>query len=109
MCWVGDWIWFGGIFLPILIAEKGLDKASITALSGSVLRHGTFVRDLPGSDGLHWDDGLIMVNADRIWLDGKVAPRPDYRLYLTPKYVETGVGFQNIEAQSIQIGPVKVF
>ena len=52
---------------------------------------------------------MIMVNADRIWLDGKVAPRPDYRLYLTPKYVETGVGFQNIEAQSIQIGPVKVF
>ena len=31
-----------------------------------------------------------MVNADRIWLDGKVASEPDYRLYLTPKYVETG-------------------
>ena len=72
----------GVYFLPILIAEKGLDKASITALSDSVLRRGTFVRDLPG---------------------------PDYRLYLTPKYVETGAGFQNIKAQSIQIGLVKAF
>ena len=64
----------GVYFLPILIAEKDLDKASITALSDSALRRGTFVRDLPG---------------------------PDYRLYLTPKYVETGTGFQNIKAQSI--------
>ena len=99
----------GVYFLPILIAEKGLDKASITALSDSALRRGTFVRDLPGSDGLHWGNGVIMVNADRIWLDGKIAPGPDYRLYLTPKYVETGAGFQNIKAQSIQIGPVKAF
>ena len=39
-----------------------------------------------------------MVDADRIWLDGKVAPGPDYHLYLIPKYVETGSGFQTIEA-----------
>ena len=51
--------------------------------------------------------GLIMVNADRIWLDGMVAPGSDYRLYLTPKYVETGPGFQTIKAQSLQIGPTK--
>ena len=44
----------GLYFLPILIAEKGLDSASIVALSDSVLRCGAFIRDLPGSDGLHW-------------------------------------------------------
>ena len=96
-------------FLPIMIAENGLDKASISALSDSALRRGAFVWDLPGSDGLHWAYGVIMVNADRIWLDGNIAPGPDYRLYLTPKYVETGAGVQNIKAQSIQIGPVKAF
>ena len=96
-------------FLPIPIAEKGLDKASIKALFDSALRRGTFVRNLPGSDGLHWGDWLIMVNADRVWLDGKTAPGPDYRLYLTPKYVETGAGFQNTKARSIQAGPVKAF
>ena len=99
----------GVYFLPILIAEKGFDRASITALSDSALRRGTFVRDLPGSDGLHWGDGVIMVNADRIWLDGKIASGPDYRLYLTSKYVETGAGFHNIKAQLIQIRPVLAF
>ena len=50
-----------------------------------------------------------MVNADRIWLDGKVAPGPDYRLYLTPKYAETGPEFQTIKAQSMQIVPIEAF
>ena len=50
-----------------------------------------------------------MFNADRIWLDGKLAPRPHYCLYLTPKYAETGPGFQTIKAQSLQIGPIKAF
>ena len=48
-----------------------------------------------------------MINADRVWLDSKIASGPDYRLYLTTKYVETRAGFQNIKAQSFQIGPVK--
>ena len=34
--------------------------------------------------------GVIMVNADRILLDSNVAKETDYRLYLNPKYVETG-------------------
>ena len=46
----------GVYFLPILIAEKRLDLASIAALSDSALRRGTFVWDLLGSDGLHWGD-----------------------------------------------------
>ena len=99
----------GVYFLPILTAEKGLDKASITASSDSSLHRSTFVRDLPGSNGLHWGDGAIVVNADRIWFDGKVAPGPDYRLCLTPKYVETGPRFQTIKAQSLQIGPIIAF
>tara|TARA_X000000950_G_scaffold41993_1_gene46170 strand:- start:47 stop:355 length:309 start_codon:yes stop_codon:yes gene_type:complete len=48
-------IWFGSgvYFLTVLTAEKGLDTVAIEALSQSALRQGTFVRDLPGSDGLH--------------------------------------------------------
>ena len=99
----------GVYFLPILTAEKGLDTTAIDALSQSALRQGTFVRDLPGSDGLHWGDGVIMANADRIWLDGEISPGPDYRLYLIPKYVETGAEFLQIKADSTQIGPIKAF
>ena len=101
--------WLGVYFLPILIAEKDLDSESIAALSDSVLRRGTSVQGSPGSDDLQWGDGVVMVNADRIWLSGRVAPGPDYRLYLTPKYVETGPRFQTIKAQSLQIGPIKAF
>ena len=81
----------------------------VAALSDNTLLHGTFVRELLGSDELHWSDGVIMINADRIWFDGKLALGPDSRLYLTPKYVETGSRFQKINALSLQIGPIKVF
>ena len=33
---------------------------------------------------------VIMVDADRIFLDSNVVKGADYRLYLIPKYVETG-------------------
>ena len=97
----------GVCFLPILTAEKGLDTVAIEALSQSALRQGIFVRDLPGSDGLHWGFGVIMANADQIWLDGEISPSPDYRLHLTPKYVEKGAEFLQIKADSTQIGPIK--
>ena len=53
--------------------------------------------------------GVIMANADQIWLDGEISPGPDYRLYLIPKYVETGAEFLQIKADSTQIGPIKAF
>ena len=52
---------------------------------------------------------MIMANADQIWLDGEISPGPDYRLYLIPKYVETGVEFLQIKADSTEIGPIKAF
>ena len=53
--------------------------------------------------------GVIMANADQIWLDGEISPGPDYRLYLVPKYVETGGDFLQIKVNSTQIGPIKAF
>ena len=94
-------------FLLILIAAKGLDSASSLAFSDGTLARGKFVQDLPGSSGLHWGDGVIMVNADCILFGNKVAVGPDYRLYLTSKYDETGSGFQTIKAQSLQIVAIR--
>ena len=45
----------------------------------------------------------------RVWLDGRIAPGPDYRLYLTPAFVEDEAAFLAIKAQSVDIGPVKAF
>ena len=71
--------------MPILTAGPGLDQAVVQVLATSAERRGSFVRDLPGSDAFHWGDGAIMMNANKIWLDGTISPGPDYRLYLAPE------------------------
>ena len=105
----GDRVWFRGVFSADSDSQKSPDTAAIEALPRSALRQGTFIRDLPGSNGLHCADGVIMANADRIWLDGEISPGQDYRLYLIPKYVETGAEFLQIKADSTQIGSIKAF
>ena len=70
------------------MAKKGCDSASDCGLVRQLVasRHICL-----GFAGIRWAALMvIMVNADRILLDSNVAPGPDYRLYLTPKYVETG-------------------
>ena len=99
-----------GIYLlPILTAETGLDEQSLAARQNSAERAGVFSRDLAGSDSFHWGEGLIMVNDTHIWLDGDIAPWPDYRLYLTPSFVETEEGFLAIKAESVMVSSVKAF
>ena len=99
----------GVYFLPILTAEKGLDEATIASLSSSIERSGVFTRDLQDSDAFHWGEGKINVSAKRIWLEGKVAPGPDYRLYMTPRFVETEADFLAIKAQSVEVASIKAF
>ena len=43
-----------------------------------------------------WCYEILCGVGDLILFDGKIAPGIDYRLYLNPKYVETGPGFQTI-------------
>jgi hypothetical protein len=61
------------------------------------------------SDAFHWGEGVVHVSRQRVWLDGRIAPGPDYRLYLTPEFVEDEAGFLGIKARSVDIGPVKAF
>ena len=108
---IGGAVGFGlGVyFLPILTAGPGLDQAAVQALATSAERRGRFVRDLPGSDALHWGDGTIMMNANKIWFDGTISPGRDYHLYLAPAFVDDGLGFLAIKAESRRIGAVKTF
>lgn len=99
----------GVYFLPILTAEKGLDDVTIASLQQSIERTGTFVRDLEDSDAFHWGEGKINVSDKKIWLEGKVAAGPDYRLYMTPKFVETEADFLAIKDQSVQVASIKAF
>ena len=99
----------GVYFLPILTAEEGLDAGALAALEASAERSGVFTRDLKGSDAFHWGEGTVRVSADRVWLEGSIAPGPDYRLYLTPSFVEDETSFEAIKSQSMQIGEIKAY
>ena len=99
----------GVYFLPILTAEKGLDDTQIAQLEQSIERSGVFVRDLKDSDAFHWGEGKINVSDKKIWLEGKIAAGPDYRLYMTPRFVETEADFLAIKDQAVEVAPIKAF
>lgn len=99
----------GVYFLLILTAEKGLDQSALAQLEASAERSGTFTRDLPGSDAFHWGEGVVRISDSRVWLDGRIAPGPDYKLYLTPSLERDEAEFLAIKDQSVRIGDVGAF
>jgi hypothetical protein len=99
----------GVYLLPILTAPPSPTAADIQTVATGASFRARFVRNLKGSDFLHWGEGEIFVARDRIAHTGKLAPGPDYRLYLTTTFVDTKEGFLAIKSQSVQIAEVKTF
>ena len=95
----------GVYFLPILTAEDGLDRTALAQLEASAV----FTRDLAGSNAFHWGKGTVRINRERVWLEGVIAPGPDYRLYLMQEFVEDEDSFLAIKSRAVDIGPVKAF
>ncbi len=99
-----------GIYtLPILIAPPGPSTAEIDAVVGLQRFQGEFRRDLAGSDLLHWGEGLVSVTADHIALAGRLAPGPDYRLYLSPRFIDTEPAFEQARSEMALVGEVRSF
>ena len=99
-----------GIYaLPILTAPKAPSAAEVRSAAGVAEYTGRFNRDLKGSDFLHWGEGTVSVSREAIALMGKVAPGPDYKLYLAPAFVDTKEGFLAFKARSVRVGDVKTF
>ena len=40
---------------------------------------------------------------------GELAPGPDYKLYLSPKFVETESDFNRLKPSMVRVGDVKTF
>lgn len=95
--------------LPILIAPAAPTAADVAARSTQATYTGTFRRDLKDSDLLHWGEGKISIDADAITLAGKLAPGPDYKLYLSPEFVETEADFARLKPRMVRVGEVKTF
>lgn len=99
-----------GIYLlPILTAPPPPAMAEVEAMAASSQFKGEFKRELAGSDALHWGEGEVFVDAKAITLKGKVAPGPDYKLYLSPTFVETKAEFLELKPQMQRVGDVKTF
>lgn len=99
-----------GIYaLPILIAPPAPTAAEISAQRAQASYTGEFRRNLQDSDALHWGEGTVSITATHIALAGELAPGPDYKLYLSPVFVETEADFARHRPVMIRVGDVKTF
>ena len=109
-CVVGV-VGFGvGIYaLPILTAPPSPSESDIKAMSSQAEYKAEFRRDLKDSDALHWGEGAVSVGSRSITLMGKLAPGPDYKLYLSPEFLETESDFNRLKTNMVRVGDVKTF
>ena len=99
-----------GIYaLPILIAPKSPDNLEMMQKITHTEFIGEFQRDLQDSDFLHWGEGKLRVGDGFITFEGELAPGPDYKLYLSPQFVETEADFNRLKSDMVQVGDVQTF
>lgn len=99
-----------GIYvLPILTAPPAPSASEVRSSAEGARFIGQFRRDLAESDALHWGEGTVYVGPESISLEGEIAPGPDYKLYLSPQFVETEARFEELKPKMRQVGDVKTF
>ena len=95
--------------LPILTAPASPDAAMLNERAQSALFSAELSRDLRGSDFLHWGEGTISLTETQIIHKGRLAPGPDYKLYLVPEFVDHEDSFLPLKDKALQIGDIKTF
>lgn len=99
-----------GIYvLPILTAPDDPPQEQVQAAMANAPYGSSFKRNLKGSDALHWAEGKVTVSHQQIAFDGKIAPGPDYKVYLAREFVDNKADFERIKADSLRIGELKTF
>ena len=99
-----------GIYaLPILIAPPSPSPAELQAVAARAVYSGEFRRDLQDSDFFHWGEGKIHLSDRAIALQGKLAPGPAYKLYLSPAFVETEAEFLRLKPAMIRVASIDTF
>lgn len=100
----------GGIYvLPILIAPPAPNEFDVMSMSSNADYSTKFIKDLQDSDAFHWGEGQVSIGADFVTLKGKLAPGPDYKLYLSPEFVETEADFNRLRSNMVRVGDVRTF
>ncbi|MFK7939629.1 MAG: DM13 domain-containing protein [Roseovarius sp.] len=99
----------GIYFLPILTAPPSPDAAVLEESAQGAMFTAELTRDLRGSDALHWGEGTISITETQFVHKGKLAPGPDYKLYLLKEFVEHEDEFEPLKAGAQLVGDVKSF
>jgi len=100
----------GVYFLPILIAPEGPSEQQLASvMKDDVIFKGKFSRDRQDSDHFHWGEGELVVTDGKIAFQGKLAPGPDYRLYLADTFIETEKAFMAEKADMLHVGYINSF
>jgi len=95
--------------LPILTAPSAPTTSEAASAASQAAYTGHFRRNLMDSDLLHWGEGTLSVGRKSIVLVGKLAPGPDYKLYLSPEFVETELEFKRLKSRMVRVGEVRTF
>ncbi|MGD8266465.1 MAG: DM13 domain-containing protein [Chromatiales bacterium] len=95
--------------LPILTAPPAPAKEEIVSMASEAMYTAQFRKDLQDSDFLHWGEGTVSVGTSAITLIGKLAPGPDYKLYLSPEFVETEADFNRLKTSMVRVGDIRTF
>jgi hypothetical protein len=99
-----------GIYaLPIITAPPAPSSELISEMSEGAAYQAEFIKDLQDSDFLHQAQGAVTVGSDYITFVGNMSPGPDYKLYLSPEFVETEADFLRLKSSMTQVGEVKTF
>ena len=99
----------GVYFLPILTAPKSANLSQIEQVVANPVYKAEFKKGQRGNDFFHWGEGQLVITNNEIALKGKVAPGPDYKIYLTKKFVEHEDEFLPIKQNALYVADLKVF
>lgn len=99
-----------GIYtLPIISAPKGPSMLEIATATKTVTYSGEFKRDLTDSDFLHYGEGKLSITPKHIVMEGKLAPGPDYQLYLSKEFIDTESAFLENKTAMLKVANIKSF
>ncbi|WP_174269571.1 DM13 domain-containing protein [Vibrio ichthyoenteri] len=99
-----------GIYaLPILTQPTSPEITVVEQVSNHALFTGTFQRERQDSDFLHWGEGSVSLSDSQVVFIGELAPGPDYKLYLSPTYIETEAAFHEHKNSMVKVGDIRTF
>ena len=98
--------------LPIIVEWRhGVEERAQAPEASEEDPYGEFDRNSPGSDALHWGEGRVRVSQGNLVFEENVrlAPGPDYRVYLSKTFAQTREEFLEVKPVSVEIASLEVF